>query len=327
MGKRTITPSGEKFLPLEFLRFIMAIGICYAHLLSKLTQKFIDLDFKPIFSGASHATFAVPAFFIISGFFLKSDGELGDFVAKKIIRLWPMLACSILIHIGNGYDLLGLLFLNDGLGIINKTNANPAIWYVCVLFWVLICFYLFLKYTDIKKQVLTLILISYFALFLICHRGSSYNQVVAPFLTLGVVYGIFGVSFGILFRKFWQASHKLFDNLQNEKIIFTILEVILVGGFIYVSAFYKGFLHPLCYILLFTAVFYVILLAKGFISTIFAKLSVLGRYSYSMYLMQFPCFYFMNKWLWNNFQTSNRFTIILVSLAGCGLSGGGVSFD
>ena len=317
----------KRFEGLEFLRFLLAVGVCYAHLVPTLAMNFSDINFQTQILQSAHAVLAVPAFFIISGFFLSIKGELFDFVCKKIIRLWPVLAFSILIKISSGYDFLGLLFINDGLGLINKANSNAAIWYVCVLFWGLICFYLFLKHTEEKKQILPLILVSYFSLFLVCQWGqNSYNEVLIKIITFGVAWGVFGISFGILLRKVWSIISKIFENIKHEKLIFTLLETVLTAAFIYISAFYKGFLHPTCYILLFTVLFYVILLQKGYVSNAFGKINILGKYSYAIYLMQSPCFYYMRKYLWYNLNGYNKYSIILISLAIIVLCGIGVYY-
>ena len=315
----------KRFDSLEFLRFFMAIGVCYAHLVPTLANYFQEIDFQTQILQSAHGMKAVIAFFIISGFFLKTDGTLFDFISKKVIRLWPVLAFAALIHISCIEDIFSLGFLQIGLGIVGKTNANAPNWYVCVLFWGLICFYLFLKNTDKKKQTLPLILCSYFSFFLVCHGGGRlYSDVIYNIFTRGTLAGIYGISTGILLRRVWEYCKVLFDNIKFEKLIFTIFELALLPLFIYLSMFCKGVVTDLIYLTIFISLFFALLLQKGLISKALAFLKPLGRYSYSIYMIHFPCFYYMKKLLWYNMGGYNKYAIILISIAIVTLVGVGV---
>ena len=95
----------QKYYNIEFLRFAFAICIVYFHLLHSFMMDYTggcDLYLR-LAEQSKYAKYIVECFFIISGYFLyhtirkHPDMTTQSFVIRRVIRLWPALACSIII--------------------------------------------------------------------------------------------------------------------------------------------------------------------------------------------------------------------------------------
>ena len=97
---------------IDFLRFVFAIIIVYYHIFHSNIMNYVNGNevYNNLRRLCGYAGAIVECFFIISGFFLfhsfrkKDMASVTQFSIKKIFRLWPVLAFSILI---------GCLFFNQ----------------------------------------------------------------------------------------------------------------------------------------------------------------------------------------------------------------------
>ena len=95
----------KRYYNIEFLRFAFAICIVYFHLLHSFMMDYTgnaDLYIR-LAEQSKYAKYIVECFFIISGYFLyhtiqrHPEMTTQGFIMRRIIRLWPVLACSIMI--------------------------------------------------------------------------------------------------------------------------------------------------------------------------------------------------------------------------------------
>lgn len=236
------------------------------------------------------------------------------------------MAVSILVNCHTTTDALNLFFINSGTGAILKASSNPASWYVCVLFWLFLIYFLWFQST--KKQdtplggggsaCLLMVTLLGFAVF--AHRESSAYSAIAlsaiPFLTNGVLSGMTGFSLGILLGRInlgWKMNHKYFVSL---------IQLILFGYFVRLIAFEPARFETPYYILIFLLLLYFILFQKGW--TVVSNstwLKRLGAWSYSIYMMQFPCFYYYEKLIDKGFFKARPSVYVLVGMLSCVLVG------
>ena len=86
----------ERFLNVDFLRFVFAVCIFVFHYYRPYRLAGLGGEFKALINITSSGYVAVQYFFIIAGFFLvytlNKNLSVIDFIKKKIIRLWPLIA-------------------------------------------------------------------------------------------------------------------------------------------------------------------------------------------------------------------------------------------
>lgn len=316
----------QRFEFIDFLRFIMAIAVLCYHALPIINGIYPQVDAQAF---SVLGGLCVVFFFIISGFFFPTENKqtMFEFVTKKIIRLWPVLFFSILIHTKSFCDVLNMFFIEKGLGIVpvSVNTVNPASWYVCVLFWLSIIFYLAIKNYGIKNLIFPLSVISFFSLIMVLNSAKTmYYEVCNGIFTAGILWGLFGISFGMILKQIYLNIKDLFDNSILNKLIFTVLELTLFTAFLYLI-FLSGNKDSstIISIFVFTLMFFVFLFNKGILGTFLGEFSKLGRYAYSIYLMQFPAFYIMRKTIFsgggempsaNFFLTQPDWLIIIISI-------------
>lgn len=124
---------------LDFLRFVFALLIVCYHLIPEINKVYKNAELYHILSVKGRVI--VILFYAISGFFFYisedyNKATFSEFALKKVKRLWPLLAISILSNINTTTDILNLLFINSGTGLISRGSSNPASWFVCNLLFI-----------------------------------------------------------------------------------------------------------------------------------------------------------------------------------------------
>lgn len=311
----------KKNRSIDFLRFVFSIIIVYYHLIPILASKFPEVaNWKNTLIQSKHGGLVVYIFFFMSGFFFhtKNDKTVFEFVSERIIRLWPVLFFSIMINFNGIPDFFNIFFIERVLGIVSQGSSNPASWYVCVLFWVSVVLYSFIKSFEFKKLLPFFLIIAFLEFRLITvYRSHFYYDTVLCF-TVGILHGG-GILMGIISRQIWNVIIPIFDNIDSffGKFIFSILEGTLFVSLIYICSFSIREYYAVQNIMLYTIMIFVFMCNKGLLSKIFQKIGKVGDYSYSIYLMQFPTFYYMERLFWNRPLHFNVITYIITSLSIC----------
>ena len=284
---------------IEFLRFVFTIAILLVH--ASLPQH----------SGQTRATsyiangaLCVDFFFILAGFFLYSDitqkkYTTKTFALKKYIRLAPVCAFSLVLHIIAFYtgaikqsvhfknELLNLFFIRDvginSFAILPLENGlwatNTHLWYLGPLFWVSLFFYYVMTHFSPKKISIFIVI----ALFII--TGLYFNSIRLCFG--GLMRGFIGISMGIMLRK---ANDKInYTYKWGGGILWTIIEVFCFEEIVKV-VFIKpeDFQLNFYFMLLFCVLLFSFYNGNGLCAKVLNKrcFGFMGRYCYSIYVMQ-----------------------------------------
>lgn len=320
------TKKETKIQNIEFLRFLFSVIIVYLHMC--ILPDFVKIEtYKVLATNCSKAYICVDFFLIIAGFFLYKTAQktqnISDFVINKIARLWPVLAVTILSYIiigkTNGYTaIMDLLFLHN-VGITIKFSG--IIWFISPYFWGMLFYFYILK--NVKKEYvyLIMILIIYFSYVGVLNygKGSFDNHYITIFYFFNVgmmrVLASVGLGYfiGMLYQKYILAVQQE-QITRNKFICMTFLEV-WCGSFI----LWHLLVEPLkdsdfYYIIIFCVFFILMLLRQGAISNLLEnKFSGwLGRFSYSIYVMQQTSYDLLNRYVWADHPKTLIFSPILV---------------
>ena len=320
--KKVIKKTNNYNYSIQFLRFIFAIFLCLAHTVTVTALANYE-QYTKIAPHVFGSFLAVAYFFIMSGFFLtfalKKNVE--DFVVSRIIRLWPVLAFSILamalfgpLHIEHtilrSEDIATLLFL-QGTGISQEGNLNGVAWFTCILFWTSLIYFILLK--ILKKDLLIAIVVSLITILtgtlFILNFSLPIRDIIFGFVSIMMLYGLFCIGIGILASLFNKnILQKYINNISYDKspgylkIIFSILEFSILAYLCFFSLIKCNIFpypaNPILPILLFTILMLLFINKIGILSAriLNNKLSsFLGNKSYSIYMMQTIVFVIINK--------------------------------
>ena len=292
----------ERFYNVDFLRFVLAVIIVMYHGIGK---EFMQVsNFYP---ALKHGYFCVEFFFIIAGFFLfkniKKDEDTINFVKKRYIRLaTPVLIALLLvaiisifipeIHFNFNENILKIFLLQTcGLSYFAGGLAGSGNWFVSVLFCTSIFYFYLYKITDKKIfNFITALLVLFSYVIFLNFKGNNHWGLYKDMINVGILRGIGGLGFGYFLAMLYQ--NEFLKNCTNRiKIILTGLEIYLLGFLVYYLLLCgktpgkSNFL----FILTFGILFYLFLIREGYISKLFNNktLGLLGKYSYTIYIIQF----------------------------------------
>ncbi len=297
----------ERFLNVDFLRFICAVMIFLFHYYRPYRLGLLGGCFNEFRTITETSYIAVPFFFIIAGFFLaytfNKNLSVIDFIKKKIIRLWPLLAFTFVLmfladivgaikHFNLYPNILSLLFLENA-GVTFKWGDFGWSWFLSVLFFVSIFYFYIFKYfkkTSFNFWISILVLIGYTFIVHINHGnlGFSLKGTINIYNT-GLVSGLSGMGLGYLVHEFYMyLKSQPFVNSIKSAITYTIIEGLLLGFIVYNTMLHKlKFDNKIIMIVAFVGLFLTFLLKRGFISRLLDNKfsAVLGRYAFSIYMI------------------------------------------
>lgn len=143
-GNPVTRPPGDRELWVELARGIASFSVVYLHVISDWFNRFGKISpYQWAFASATHSLceFAVPLFFMISGYLLLPRAESRAFFPKKrVLRvLVPGLAWS-LVYLGLFGNVRAGNVLRETLDALINAKCMYHLWYLYVLGW----FYLFL---------------------------------------------------------------------------------------------------------------------------------------------------------------------------------------
>ena len=261
-------------------------------------------------SWCGNSQFIVECFFIISGYFLyhsliREEAFL-TFAVKKILRLWPAFAFALVCGMLFGrLTPLSLMIQTLNLFLLRNIGLSPDYtginWYVSSLFFSLLFFYGLSRVVKWKEFILLGTVITYLSYVILVTNGFG-RQTVMGYINLGFVRGLAGVGMGLLLAVF-------LDNIRYIRIkgISDKAKRLLATGGECLSLFalFWYFFHPIKYTPFVIIPFFCILFLSFASRTgAFARLldrpvfSLLGRYSYSVYVMQQVSFFILQRTLW-----------------------------
>lgn len=311
----------QKIRNIEALRFIFAIIIVYYHIMhNNLFKLYENFSVLQNFQKAStDGCIIVELFFVISGFFLYKTFEkhksntVFSFALNKLFRLWfvfafAILCCFVMSIFGltkfNGYaEFLNLLFMQcNGISFSFK-GIN---WYVSSFFWAILFYFVLLKTCSRNIANFLIALMTYFGYVGLVHIGFG-RDVAYNFISLGVLRGLAGIGFGYLVALLIENLSNVTMNFKiNRAISFISASAVEIYCFIFLMqnfVFHKiSYRNPMLFVFTFAILLILFVYKKGLLSTLLDnKLSeFLGKYSYSIYVMQQVVFYILQNTLWKN---------------------------
>lgn len=306
----------------EFLRFVFAVSIVYFHLLHSALMPYTgDAGvYQYLAEQSKYTKYIVECFFIISGYFLYQSirihdrRTIGGFICKKVIRLWPVLACSTLISViflkKSVYSGIINLFFLQSTGL--ATDWKGLNWYVSAFFFAEI-FY-FMLYKAVKNSAgrqLSICLLVYFgySLNIVTTGGEFGRKIVYGVFSLAMARAVAGVGLGCLIGEGYTAVSGRYRNqkiLAGKKIWTLGISALEIGSLFFLMAdFFWGKTaseNQFLVIIVFSVLFVCMITEKGIFSRIISRsrLCALGKYTYSVYVMQETAFFFLKHTFWKN---------------------------
>ena len=316
--------SKERFLNVDFLRFVGAVAIVFFHLaVLKSGLCFPFLKEIPLYNqlkiNAGDAFTWVDFFFIISGFFLfyTTDFRMKfvDFFKKKIIRLLPLIWFAIglymvlswfgLLKYDKYINVFTMLLLNN-VGFTSKNsmgNIHP-VWFISAMFWVMM-FYFYLKNLVSEKWFNFLnVLFIFFGYTYIINSNVRVDKVCEYFINIGILRALAGIGTGYLIYLLY-AEFKKNCNYKNsllKTLGYTAAEIYLLFFVVQNTMFHKiHFNNRLILIIAFIPLFWLFLIKRGYISKLLNNKisSILGSYSYAIFVMHIISQDLLRRNFWN----------------------------
>lgn len=295
----------ERFKNIELLRFIFAVLIVMFHFRYGAA---IRPTIERAFPGLYHCNVCVEFFFIIAGFFLfhtiNTAQSTFEFAKKRFLRLAPLVWVFLVIvailsiffnfiHFSLTEEILRIFLLHD-IGFAPQMPKLGYVrhWFVAVLFWVSLFYFYIAKIIDKKYFNLVVWLITIISLSLLLNHAKFFTggnaSNIYDFINIGISRGLYGMGIGYFISELYKSGFLkncskigsyIITGLETYCIIFLAHYMLSVKELPAKSAF----LH----ILIFSILFYLFLIKKGFISKLFENnLSTkLGAYSYAIYIM------------------------------------------
>ncbi len=334
----------KKIKNVESVRFLFSIMIVYFHILHANILPYVgSIAVYEVFAGYSqNAEYIVECFFIIGGYFLfrsmqSKPGLSGKrFIMDKVVRLGPVLWLAIIIGVllfsSNIYISIfqGLFLQCMGISLAYQgTN-----WYVSAFFWGSIFVFALMKLLKGRRAVFVLAVLVYFSYVInINYTGGLFGrETICYFLSLGLLRAIGGLGLGYLigyaleefyasrwWKKFRQSSiPSLLSFRVGRFAVFSVLEI-AAAAVLLITWFY----YPLAYdnlfivVIMFAVLFFCMIFDGGILSKILDNpvTSWLGRFSYSIYVMQGVCFSILMRTLWRNTPLLEEHPVYAVGLS------------
>lgn len=329
--------SGKKLNNIEFLRLIFAGSIVYFHLLHSALMPYTDNAeiYQYLAEQSKYTKYIVECFFIISGYFLYQsmarhpEKGLGRFVWEKIARLWPVLACATLISVvfmkKSVYSaMINLCFLQSTSLATDWKGLN---WYVSAFFFAEIFYFMLYKAVrNSAARYLIVCLIVYFgySLNLMTTNGGFGRKVVYGVFSLAIARALAGVGLGCLIGEVYKTfacGENCLKIALSEKWRIFLVSVLETGSFLLLLYdFFVGKTAPqnqFLVVIWFSVLFVCMITGKGILSKLLSlsSLSRLGKYAYSIYVMQETAFFFLKHTLWKNSIFVQRYAALCLGIS------------
>jgi len=313
----------KKYYNIDFFRFAFAVIIVYYHILhpniiSSVGEMYLE-PYNKLREYCNDASLLVEGFLVISGFFLyKSikkhiDKDFIELLLDKIVRLWPVFfvytAISVVVYkTPLETALLDLFFLRaTGLSMSN----TGIIWYIGPFFWSTILIMAILTVCE-KSGLLIISVLSYFgyAINLNTYNGGLGRDIRYGFVSTAMCRVFAGLAVGCLLAAGMRVYEKRFGKNvtgKNEKLagvrIFTVLETTVIYFLAKALLWDKTTIsNGITAVILFAILVFCMVSGHGLWAKVLNRkiFGVLGRYSYSIYVMQQIAFYILRKTFWRN---------------------------
>lgn len=308
----------KRFYNINLFRIWFTVTIVYGHIIQHwMMPRFGELPFfTNLYRHTSYAFgYLCEGFFVISGFFMfftfLKKPSFQKMIISKIARLWPVIVFSLMgffvlslfgfVKFEKYGNIPALFFLNMALTPVFFNDGGA--WYINAMFWGYVVYYCLDKVVreDIKIYVVSLI--TFFCYSILLNKLHLYNQpqIFCECLSYSMIRGLAGMGFGYILAYVYNEKAGIRED-KNVKPFQAIMEIIFITLLIKISIIKKVDSAFPIMLISFTILFLFFVFNKGIVSKITDKkiFDVLGRYCYSVYMMQGIAFHLANKFLWNN---------------------------
>ena len=327
----------RRYYNIDALRFLFSLAIVYYHILHSNIMEFVpENSVYPVLQGLSdNAGLIVECFFVLSGYFLfltarrEEEGFLG-FMLKRICRLGPVLWFSLLVSMVFFHQKLipavyNALFLQC-VGISSEYRGIN--WYISPLFWAGLFYFALLKNMERKRANILIAVVTYFSYVanISALNGGFGRETVFGVINPGLARALAGMGLGYLLgvcleslrHVRWRAGAAVCRLGPHAAfVLFTAVE--LLGGAFLTKFFLLGgqYQNKFIVVIVFAGLLVSFLKKGGAISRLLDRrvFSLLGRYAYSIYVLQQISFYLLQRTLWKTELVSHPGACILISLA------------
>lgn len=312
-----------KMKNIEFIRFFFAVSIVYFHLLHSYMIPYTGNAeiYRYLAEQSKYAKYIVECFFIMSGYFLyrsllkHPEQKTLDFLYKKIIRLWSVLAVSTAFSVfflekPFGEGILNLFFLQStGL----TTGWKGLNWYVSAFFFAEVFYFLLyrvMKNSRAMKLAVCILVYFGYVLNITTTDGGFGRRVTYGIFSLAMARAVAGVGHGYLLGNLYDSIKEKYRELHLETEMekkltlgISIVEIIsflaLLGDFFIGKQAGK---NQFIVVILFSVLFVCMLTEKGILSRMISRIPLwrFGKYAYSVYVMQEAAFYLLEHTMWKN---------------------------
>lgn len=326
-----------------FIRILFTSIILIFHLVWQPNTLFANYPeiYNKLHLSSSFGYLGVEMFFIMAGFFLfysiPKYNSVKEFFVHKWIRLWfvPVFAIFsiwILSLLGisayNKYaNILHLLLLkNTGLTLCLADNGTT--WFISVLFWVSLFYFYIAKIFEKKYLNLIIALAIYYSLVVLVNSTQGHfeehYEMVNSIFNVGMLRGIAEIGIGY-FIGFWYEDAILnrcetnckFKIFSIEFLIYSLAEIYLLI-FIVQRLLFKAanYTNDLVLVIIFIAFYMLFLRKRGILSIVTNNRVIynLGKYAFSIYVMQEVVYRILAKTLWlHSIRQEQAIVMLLIS--------------
>ncbi|MGN1106334.1 MAG: acyltransferase family protein, partial [Huintestinicola sp.] len=310
--------STKRYYNIDALRFLFSVFIVYFHLLRSNIIPYTGEQelYAKLSQKVPSGGLIVDCFLILGGFFLyvsfsKKQTSFIEFFINKVIRVWPVLAFSAIVSVFvYGFDLQNFMMdtlLLKSIGIFNQNKG--IIWFIAPYFWGCIIVYAILYCFNKRTATFLIGLTAYLGYAINLNTiGTFGRDVELAFVSLALLRALAGISTGAIIAIGLDAFHDKFGEDTNkpsvvQTVIVSIIEIGLFGLLVAcIGLNYVRFKNPFCVIIIFSLLVIAMINGNGILSrlTNHKLFAYLGRYSYSIYVMQQLSFFFLGKTFWTN---------------------------
>ena len=338
----------QKMKNIEFLRVIAILAIVLLHFFHSRQGGILSLHLSSINTynilgkWTMNGQKAVDFFFILSGLFFylgfvnNSGQRFWDFIKKKFIRMWPVMAFAVLLaSVFSLFKLMkftywdniyALLFLN-GTALFKMSGNLGVSWYCSVMMLHFILFFYLLK--NFNPKIVWLIIgfgvyLSYAYLlggnnFHINNAHKDYGYIFNSMMLRA--WG--GIGLGMLIALWYNTYQKAilaYIPQKTTKILITAGEFVCLYFMIHNLLFHK-FRHgnDFMFILVFIGLITAFICKKGYISQLFDRniFVEMSKYVYSIFMTHTLVFVALKNSFWlkhSQFVIENPLTNLFISL-------------
>ena len=325
----------KKHYNIEFLRFAFSVIIVYFHILHSNIMPYTDghgtyIDLQQM---CRMAYTLVEAFLIIGGYFIYTswvktpNKPFAEFALHRFFRIWPVFAFYMICFTLMKGDITENTLLD--VALLRATGLSltftEIVWYVAPFFWSSLLMFAILKTAKKQSAGLIIALISYFGYLINLNYmdGGAGAAVIWNSISLAMLRVMAGLGIGILIG---MAMSELSAVYQIETpprgrlavFLFSLTEAICGGLLLCIVLFRRPHINNIfSVVVIFSVLFVCFINHLGIFSRLLNKpiFACMGRYSYSIYVMQQISFDIMEETIWQNTDLICNYELITILLS------------